>query len=186
MAMPAKLRADLFFERSLKLVAGVSVVSLTAIVVFLCAQAFPAFKEMSLTDFLFSTEWYPTDDEPSFGIGALIVGSLACALLTTLIAVPLGVLTAACMHCGMHEKIRRFVKPLIELMAALPSVVIGFIGMVVLAPWLQQTFALAAADLPQRVGSQPHERGSDARLHVHPDDRVDFRRRPQKRAQRPA
>ena len=144
MAMPAKLRADLFFERSLKLVAGVSVVSLTAIVVFLCAQAFPAFKEMSLTDFLFSTEWYPTDDEPSFGIGALIVGSLACALLTTLIAVPLGVLTAACMHCGMHEKIRRFVKPLIELMAALPSVVIGFIGMVVLAPWLQQTFNIAS------------------------------------------
>ena len=144
MAMPAKLRADLFFERSLKLVAGVSVVSLTAIVVFLCAQAFPAFKEMSLTDFLFSTHRYPTDDEPSFGIGALIVGSLACALLTTLIAVPLGVLTAACMHCGMHEKIRRFVKPLIELMAALPSVVIGFIGMVVLAPWLQQTFNIAS------------------------------------------
>ena len=120
MAMPAKLRADLFFERSLKLVAGVSVVSLTAIVVFLCAQAFPAFSEMSLTDFFFSTEWYPTDDEPSFGIGALIVGSLACALYTTLIAVPLGVLTAACMHCGMHEKVRRIVKPLIELMAALP------------------------------------------------------------------
>ena len=108
MAMPAKLRADLFFERSLKLVAGVSVVSLTAIVVFLCAQAFPAFSEMSLTDFFFSTEWYPTDDEPSFGIGALIVGSLACALLTTLIAVPLGVLTAA--GIGMYIWVQYFKK----------------------------------------------------------------------------
>ena len=92
----------------------------------------------------FSTEWYPTDEEPVFGIGALIVGSLVVALVTTVIAVPLGVLTAAAIHCAMPESVRRFVKPLIELMAALPSVVIGFVGMVVLAPWMQETFGIAS------------------------------------------
>lgn len=144
MALPAKLRVDLFFRRTLGVAAAVSVFALAAIVLFLCTQAFPILKEVSLHDFLFNTEWYPTDDPPVFGIGALIVGSLACAVVTTVIAVPVGVLTACAMHCGMPDSVRRVLKPLIELMAALPSVVIGFIGMVVLAPWLQETFDIAS------------------------------------------
>ena len=132
MALPAKLQA-----------AGVSVLALAAIVIFLLSQALPIFAHVSLKDFLFSTEWYPTDDPPVFGIGALIAGSLACAALTTLIAVPFGVLTACAIHAGMPPALTRIVKPLIELMAALPSVVIGFIGMIILAPWLQDMFGIA-------------------------------------------
>lgn len=140
MTNAAKRWADRIFEKTLAIVAATSVLSLAAIVVFLCSQALPVFRDLSITDFLFSTEWYPTDDVPSFGIGALVVGSLACAALTTVIAVPLGVLTAAAMHCALPASWRKFLKPLIELMAALPSVVIGFVGMVVLAPWLQKLF----------------------------------------------
>ena len=132
-AMPAKLRADQTFRRCLAMAAGVSVLALAAIVLFLLSQALPIFSQVSLKDFLFSTEWYPTDDPPVFGIGALIVGSLACAALTTVIAVP----------AGVPDGMKRVVKPMIELMAALPSVVIGFIGMIILAPWLQNTFGLA-------------------------------------------
>lgn len=119
------------------------VLALAAIVIFLLSQALPIFAHVSLKDFLFSTEWYPTDDPPVFGIGALIAGSLACAALTTLIAVPFGVLTACAIHAGMPPALTRIVKPLIELMAALPSVVIGFIGMIILAPWLQDMFGIA-------------------------------------------
>lgn len=140
MTNAAKRWADRVFEKTLAVVAAASVLSLAAIVVFLCSQALPVFRDLSITDFLFSTDWYPTDDVPSFGIGALIVGSLACAALTTVIAVPFGVLTAAAMHCALPSAWRKFLKPLIELMAALPSVVIGFIGMVVVAPWLQKVF----------------------------------------------
>ena len=68
---------------------------------------------------------------------------MACAALTTLIAVPFGVLTACAIHAGMPPALTRIVKPLIELMAALPSVVIGFIGMIILAPWLQDMFGIA-------------------------------------------
>ena len=141
MALPAKLQADVNFRRGLA--AGVSVLALAAIVIFLLSQALPIFAHVSLKDFLFSTEWYPTDDPPVFGIGALIAGSLACAALTTLIAVPFGVLTACAIHAGMPPALTRIVKPLIELMAALPSVVIGFIGMIILAPWLQDMFGIA-------------------------------------------
>ena len=143
MALPAKLQADVNFRRGLAAAAGVSVLALAAIVIFLLSQALPIFAHVSLKDFLFSTEWYPTDDPPVFGIGALIAGSLACAALTTLIAVPFGVLTACAMHAGMPPALTRIVKPLIELMAALPSVVIGFIGMIILAPWLQDMFGIA-------------------------------------------
>ena len=143
MALPAKLQADVNFRRGLAAAAGVSVLALAAIVIFLLSQALPIFAHVSLKDFLCSTEWYPTDDPPVFGIGALIAGSLACAALTTLIAVPFGVLTACAIHAGMPPALTRIVKPLIELMAALPSVVIGFIGMIILAPWLQDMFGIA-------------------------------------------
>lgn len=143
MALPAKLQADVNFRRGLAAAAGVSVLALAAIVIFFLSQALPIFAHVSLKDFLFSTEWYPTDDPPVFGIGALIAGSLACAALTTLIAVPFGVLTACAIHAGMPPALTRIVKPLIELMAALPSVVIGFIGMIILAPWLQDMFGIA-------------------------------------------
>lgn len=143
MALPAKLQADVNFRRGLAAAAGVSVLALAAIVIFLLSQALPIFAHVSLKDFLFSTEWYPTDDPPVFGIGALIAGSLACAALTTLIAVPFGVLTACAIHAGMPPALTRIVKPLIELMAVLPSVVIGFIGMIILAPWLQDMFGIA-------------------------------------------
>ncbi len=143
MALPAKLQADVNFRRGLAAAAGVSVLALAAIVIFLLSQALPIFAHVSLKDFLFSTEWYPTDDPPVFGIGALIAGSLACAALTTLIAVPFGVLTACAIHSCMPPALTRIVKPLIELMAALPSVVIGFIGMIILAPWLQDMFGIA-------------------------------------------
>ena len=143
MALPAKLQDDVNFRRGLAAAAGVSVLALAAIVIFLLSQALPIFAHVSLKDFLFSTEWYPTDDPPVFGIGALIAGSLACAALTTLIAVPFGVLTACAIHAGMPPALTRIVKPLIELMAALPSVVIGFIGMIILAPWLQDMFGIA-------------------------------------------
>lgn len=143
MALPAKLQADVNFRRGLAAAAGVSVLALAAIVIFLLSQALPIFAHVSLKDYLFSTEWYPTDEPPVFGIGALISGSLACAALTTLIAVPFGVLTACAIHAGMPPALTRIVKPLIELMAALPSVVIGFIGMIILAPWLQDMFGIA-------------------------------------------
>ena len=126
MALPAKLQADVNFRRGLAAAAGVSVLALAAIVIFLLSQALPIFAHVSLKDFLFSTEWYPTDDPPVFGIG-----------------VPFGVLTACAIHAGMPPALTRIVKPLIELMAALPSVVIGFIGMIILAPWLQDMFGIA-------------------------------------------
>ena len=110
--------------------------------VFLFSQAIPLFKDIPLFDFLFGTDWYPSGEDADFEIGALLMASLAVAATTTLISLPMGLLTAAYIAYFASPKVRQILKPAIELLAALPSVIIGFLGMVVLAPWLQDTFGL--------------------------------------------
>ena len=101
------------------------------------------FASTGFLDFLFGTDWYPVGDQPDFEIGSLIAGSLAVTFLASLFAVPLGLMTAAYLSEVAANTTRRIIKPLIELLAALPSVVIGFIGMVLVAPWLQNTLGIA-------------------------------------------
>lgn len=120
----------------------VSVLVLGLIVFSLFREGIPLFGKVSIKDFLFGMEWYPTYDPPSFGIFPLIVGSSIVTLLATLIAVPLGVLAAIYIAEIAPQKIKTMLKSVIELLAGLPSVVLGFFGMVIVAPWLQETFDL--------------------------------------------
>ena len=141
MMKPQRLRRE-GFEKQLAVIATISIVALSAILVFLFSQAIPLFKDIPLFDFLFGTDWYPSGEDADFEIGALLMASLAVAATTTLISLPMGLLTAAHMAYFASPKVRQILKPAIELLAALPSVIIGFLGMVVLAPWLQDTFGL--------------------------------------------
>ncbi|MCU0580973.1 MAG: phosphate ABC transporter permease subunit PstC [Syntrophales bacterium] len=127
----------LFFLFSL-----ISLLILFLIVVFLFREGLPIFKEVKLWDFLFGKEWYPTYDPPSYGIWPLIVGSLIVTVLSSLIAVPIGVMSAIYISEIAPAALKEVLKSAIELLAGLPSVVLGFFGMVVLAPWLQETFDL--------------------------------------------
>jgi phosphate transport system permease protein len=120
----------------------VSIIVLGMIVFSLFREGVPIFKVVSLKDFLFGTEWYPTFDPPLFGIFPLIVGSLIVTIFATLLAVPLGVLTAIYISEIAPRAIKEILKAIIEMLAGLPSVVLGFFGMVVVAPWLQNTFDL--------------------------------------------
>lgn len=120
----------------------VSVLVLTLIVFSLFREGLPIFQKVSLGDFLFGLEWYPTADPPLFGIFPLIVGSLVVTLISTLIAVPLGVLSAIYIAEIAPVSIKEILKSIIELLAGLPSVILGFFGMIVVAPWMQDTFDL--------------------------------------------
>ncbi|HQO15116.1 MAG: phosphate ABC transporter permease subunit PstC [Smithellaceae bacterium] len=125
------------------LFALVSVIVLGLIVLSLFREGLPVFKQVSLKDFVFGMEWYPTYDPPSFGIFPLIFGSFIVTLLATVIAVPLGVLAAIYISdITPRPAVRESLKSVIELLAGLPSVVLGFFGMVIVAPWLQETFDL--------------------------------------------
>jgi phosphate transport system permease protein len=124
-------------------IATASILILALISLFLFAEGLPIFGKISVTDFLFGEYWYPTADPPDFGIFPLILGSFAVTALASVVAIPLGVMTAVYLAEIASSRIREIIKPIVELLAALPSVVIGFFGMVVVAPFLQNTFDLA-------------------------------------------
>jgi phosphate transport system permease protein len=119
-----------------------SIATLALITIFLFVEGIPVFKEVSIKDFVFGQYWYPTDEPPDFGILPLIVGSLTVTGVSSIISIPLGVLTALYLAETASTRVRQWVKPVVELLAALPSVVIGFFGMVIIAPFLQEVFNL--------------------------------------------
>lgn len=133
---------ELVIRKLFGLFAAMSVLLLGLIVLFLFREAVPIFKAISLSQFLFGSAWYPTYDPPEYGIWPLIVGSLIVTILSCLIAVPFGVLSAVYISEMAPARLKEILKSVIELLAGLPSVVLGFFGMVVVAPWMQEIFDL--------------------------------------------
>jgi phosphate transport system permease protein len=133
---------EIFIRGIFAFIAFASVLILALIVMFLFREGLPIFKEVSIADFLFGQEWYPTYDPPSYGIWPLIFGSVIVTVFSCLIAVPLGVLSAVYISEIAPTSIKDVTKAIIELLAGIPSVVLGFFGMVVVAPFLQETFDL--------------------------------------------
>ncbi len=115
-----------------------SLVAMALIVLFLFKEGVWLFKTISVSDFLLGQAWYPTYEPPDFGIGPLIAGSLAVTLISSVVAVPLGVAVALYLAEVASHRVREWMKPAVELLASLPSVVLGFVGMVVIAPLLQE------------------------------------------------
>lgn len=132
--------ADIFMHRLFFIVAAVSISILIGISFFLFIEGLPIFNRVSLVDFVFGEFWYPTSEPPDFGIFPLIIGSLSVTLLSAAISIPIGVMTAIYLAEIANVKFREIVKPVVELLASLPSVVIGFFGMVIVAPFLQESF----------------------------------------------
>ncbi len=133
---------ELAIKKVFALIALLSLLMLGLIVFFLFQEGLPLFRLTSVSDFLFGPLWYPTYDPPTYGIWPLIVGSLAVTFFACLIAVPFGVLSAIYISEIAPQQLKEVLKAVIELLAGLPSVVLGFFGMVIMAPWMQQTFDL--------------------------------------------
>lgn len=122
------------------LVALFSITVLSLIMVFLFTEGLPILEHTNIKEFLWGKYWYPTDDPADFGILALMSGSVCVTLLSGLMAIPLGVMTAVYLAEIASPRVAEIVKPIVELMASMPSVVIGFFGMVVVAPFIQKLF----------------------------------------------
>ena len=88
----------------------------------------------------FSTEWVPVSDNPRFGLIALLIGTLKVTIIAMLIAGPLAILAAVYTSCFASNRRKEIIKPIIEMLAAFPSVVIGFFAMMVLATFFQDIF----------------------------------------------
>ena len=115
-----------------------------SVFVFIGMNAFRVFTEgANLKDFFFSTNWDPTGNNdingnPSFGAGGLILGSIVITAFSVLIATPLAIGLAICFTEAAPRWLTRLLQPLIEIFTGMPSVVVGFLGLVVLVPFLQK------------------------------------------------
>jgi phosphate transport system permease protein len=112
-----------------------AVIFVVVIFIFLLSQGLPTLREVPLSN-LFSTRWYPI--EGYYGILPLLLGSLIVTLGATLIAVPVGISTAIYISEISPRWAREILKPLVEVLGGLPSVVLGFLGILILAPYIRQ------------------------------------------------
>lgn len=104
---------------------------------FVARDAIPFFQIRGFSEFFTSSNWYPADEPGEFGALAIIYGSLMVTLGSAMIAVPMGVAAAICLSDILPFSIRQYAKPVIEMLAAIPSVAFGFFALVVLAPLMQ-------------------------------------------------
>jgi len=123
-------------------VSVLTVVIIFLICLFLFRDGLLLFKDTSLMDFLTGKFWYPTSINMQFGLLPLFFGSLIVTVEAILFAVPLGIATAIYISEIANPKVADFLKPFIEILAGIPSVVFGFFGLVVLVPLIQKSFNL--------------------------------------------
>ena len=118
-----------------------AVLILIGIFVTLLSTAVPAFKEIRISDFLLKKTWDPTSPEKAeYGILSMIVSTLMVTGGALLLAVPIGIGVAAYLSDVAHWRVREIVKPVIEILAGIPSVVVGFLGIVLFGPAIARIF----------------------------------------------
>ncbi|MBN2601163.1 MAG: phosphate ABC transporter permease subunit PstC [Candidatus Marinimicrobia bacterium] len=119
-----------------------SLLFLLGIIIILFKEGLPVFDVVRLFEFIGGKSWYPTHEPASFGILPLIMGSVWVAIGAMIICVPIGIGTALYLHEIAGYRQRMILKPIVEILAGIPSIVYGFFGMVIMAPFLQKLLNL--------------------------------------------
>lgn len=141
--MKQKLRPLEVFMNLLFFVCGlIAVVFVLFISIYLIVSGLPAIREIGLVDFLFGTEWASTAAEPKFGILPFILTSIYGAAGAIVLGVPVGFMTAVFLAKVAPPRLASLVRPAVDLLAGIPSVVYGLIGMMVLVPAVRVAFHL--------------------------------------------
>ena len=122
-------------EAVFMLCACVSILSVALICIFLFANGIPAMTKIGFFDFIFGQKWKPSNEV--FGIFPMIIGSIYITAGAIIIGVPIGILTAVFLARFCPEKLYKIIKPAIDLLAGIPSVVYGFFGLCVIVPFVR-------------------------------------------------
>jgi phosphate transport system permease protein len=133
---------EFIIEKLIFICGSASIFFVVLIFLFLLKEGFAVFKTVSVSQLLLGKNWYPISEPAQLGILPLILGSLIVTLGAALISIPLGIGCAVYIAEVAPPKTKEVLKASIELLAAIPSVVLGFIGMVTLVPWVKNIFKL--------------------------------------------
>ncbi|MBI4343145.1 MAG: phosphate ABC transporter permease subunit PstC [Candidatus Omnitrophica bacterium] len=131
-----------FIEKTIAASGMFSIIVVILIFLFLLKEGLALFRTVPMTDFLGGDRWYPISEPPRFGVLPLILGSCVVTLGAIVLAVPVSIASALFISEIAAGWAKDALKTGIELLAAIPSVVLGFLGMAVLAPWIKYLFQL--------------------------------------------
>ena len=138
--------------RALLLICAVAAIfAVCAITFYMFAKGLPALGKVGVTELLFGTQWKPTAAEPQFGIAYIILSSIVGTAFSVLLGVPVGLMTAVFLTEVSGKRMAAIVQPAVELLAAIPSVIYGLVGMMVLNPAMYKLEKLVFA------GSSTHQ-----------------------------
>jgi phosphate transport system permease protein len=119
-----------------------AIVVLLGVLGLLLKEGLPVFSHTSPWHFFFGTKWYPVSEPPTFGIFSFFVATLWVTIVSTIVAVPIGVACAAYLAEIAPPRVSDTIKPVVEILAGIPSVVMGVIGLMLLSPAVQSLFNL--------------------------------------------
>jgi phosphate transport system permease protein len=129
---------EFFIESLLRAVTWISILVTFGIVFVLVKDSLPFFQEVGLWDFLTDKEWTPLFDQPHFGISSLLAGTFSTTVIALTLAIPVGTLIAAFLSEMVSVNAREILKPILELLAGIPSVVFGYFALLMVTPFLQK------------------------------------------------
>ncbi|MCC7125467.1 MAG: phosphate ABC transporter permease subunit PstC [Acidobacteria bacterium] len=133
-------RIEWLIERLLFLCAALSVLTTAGIIAVLAVETFEFLREVSIIEFLFGTEWTPLFANARFGVLPLVAGTLLVSAIAMIVALPMGLLSAIYLSEYADPNVRRVVKPVLEILAGVPTVVYGYFALLFVTPLLQRIF----------------------------------------------
>ena len=143
MTIKRREQTDLILKQLCKATGFITIALLGGIFFMLLYNSIAFFIEIKPIDFLTGSQWNPESTNGKYGIAPLLVSTGLVTIGAMIIAVPLGIFTAAFLSERANPKFKAFLKPLIEMLAAIPSVAIGFLGIVLVGPGIAKIFGIA-------------------------------------------
>lgn len=149
---------DKFGRSLLFCITAIPTIAVVFIIFFITVEALPFFSDLGRTcEFFTSTDWSPSQADPHFGALAIFFGTAMVTIGSCAVAIPLGITTAICLNEIVNANVSKIFKPIVELLAAIPSVAYGFFAIVVFAPVLQNhggaliAAAIAVIGIPMAI-----------------------------------
>ncbi len=137
-------KSEIIAQAVFSVIATVTIVLLVSIFVFLFSIGLQTFEQIRVHEFLFGTNWNPNSyNKPSWGIVSLVAGTGIISILSMLVALPFGMAIAIYLAEIADVRVRETVKPIIEMLASIPSVVLGLLGLLFLAPAIAKVFGIS-------------------------------------------
>lgn len=131
-------KLDKFFEYFTRGITFFSFFILSFIIIFIVKESLPLFKEIGVIDFIFGKRWYPSSySNPAMGIFNIILATIYISVLSIVIAFPIGLGCSIFLSCILEEKTKNILKPYIDILAGIPSVIYGFLGLIIVVKFFE-------------------------------------------------